>query len=133
MQIFLVIAKRGLAVDMIYVATGRLGDGVAGGGIPLGGGAEARIDIQRAFGDAVRGRIVAYTTFGGFLLLYASSLAEFKAERYAPGSHITNYSDAVWWAVALASRCGRICRGVAHSGAQASDGARPAHRETAAL
>ena len=35
--------------------------------------------LQRAFGDAVRGRIVAYTTFGGFLLLYASSLAEFKA------------------------------------------------------
>ena len=32
MQIFLVIAKRGLTVDMIYVATGRLGDGVAGGG-----------------------------------------------------------------------------------------------------
>lgn len=42
--------------------------------------------LQRAFGDAVRGRIVAYTTFGGFLLLYASSLAEFKAERYAPAA-----------------------------------------------
>ncbi|HPZ94951.1 MAG: potassium channel protein [Mycobacterium sp.] len=62
--------------------------------------------LQRAFGDAVRGRIVAYTTFGGFLLLYASSLAEFKAERYAPGSHITNYSDAVWWAVATLTTVG---------------------------
>jgi voltage-gated potassium channel len=62
--------------------------------------------LQRAFGDAVRGRIVAYTTFGGFLLLSASSLAEFKAERYAPGSHITNYSDAVWWAVATLTTVG---------------------------
>ena len=49
MQIFLVIAKRGLAVDMIYVATGRLGDGVAGGGIPLHRRGETGIDIGRAF------------------------------------------------------------------------------------
>lgn len=62
--------------------------------------------LQRAFGDVVRGRVIAYTSFGGFLLLYASSLAEFKAERYAPGSHITNYSDAVWWAVATLTTVG---------------------------
>ena len=30
----------------------------------------------------------------------------FKAERYAPGSHITNYSDAVWWAVATLTTVG---------------------------
>jgi len=62
--------------------------------------------LQRTFGDVVRGRVIAYTAFGGFLLLYASSLAEFKAERYAPGSHITNYSDAVWWAVATLTTVG---------------------------
>jgi voltage-gated potassium channel len=62
--------------------------------------------LQRAFGDMVRGRVIAYTVFGGGLLLYASSLAEFKAERYAPGSHITNYSDAVWWAVATLTTVG---------------------------
>ena len=49
MQIFLVIAKRGLTVDMIYVATGRLGDGVAGGGIPFHRRGETGIDIGRAF------------------------------------------------------------------------------------
>lgn len=62
--------------------------------------------LQHTFGDVVRGRVIAYTAFGGFLLIYASSLAEFNAERYAPGSHITNYSDAVWWAVATLTTVG---------------------------
>lgn len=62
--------------------------------------------LQHAFGDVVRGRIIAYTAFGGFLLLYASSLAEYHAERDAPGSHITNYSDAVWWAVSTLTTVG---------------------------
>lgn len=62
--------------------------------------------LQHTFGDVVRGRVIAYTAFGALLLMYVSSLAEFKAERYAPGTHITNYSDALWWSVSTLTTVG---------------------------
>lgn len=65
----------------------------------------ARI-LQRALGDAVRGRVIAFTVFGATLLVYAASLAELKAERYAPGTHITTFPDALWWAVATLTTVG---------------------------
>ena len=52
--------------------------------------------LQKAFGDANRGRIVIYTAFSVVLLIYAASLAVLDAERSGPG-HITNFGDAVWW------------------------------------
>ena len=54
--------------------------------------------LQRAFGDANRGRIVIFTTFSVVLMVYAASLTVLDAERSAPGAHITNFGDAVWWA-----------------------------------
>lgn len=46
--------------------------------------------LQKAFGDATRGRVVVYTAFSAVLLVYAGSLAELDAERSGPG-HIKNF------------------------------------------
>ncbi|HPX37694.1 MAG TPA: ion channel [Mycobacterium sp.] len=62
--------------------------------------------LQRAFGDAIRGRVIAFTAFGALLLAYVAALAELKAERYAPGAQITNFGDAVWWAITTLSTVG---------------------------
>lgn len=62
--------------------------------------------MQRAFGDAVRGRVIGFTVFGALLLIYVAALAELHTERYAPGSHITNFGDALWWAVTTLSTVG---------------------------
>lgn len=62
--------------------------------------------LQRAFGDAIQGRVIAFAAVGAVLLGYVASLAELATERYAPGSHITNYGDAVWWAVSTLATVG---------------------------
>lgn len=61
--------------------------------------------LQKAFGDANRGRLVAYTAFSAVLLIYAGSLAELDAERSGPG-HIKNFGDAVWWSVTTITTVG---------------------------
>jgi voltage-gated potassium channel len=62
--------------------------------------------LQRAFGDAVRGRVVIYTGACAVLLVYAASLAVLDAERSAPGAHIRNFGDAVWWAISTITTVG---------------------------
>jgi voltage-gated potassium channel len=61
--------------------------------------------LQKAFGDATRGRVVVYTAFSAVLLVYAGSLAELDAERSGPG-HIKNFGDAVWWAITTITTVG---------------------------
>ena len=61
--------------------------------------------LQKAFGDANRGRVVIYTAFTAVLLIYAGSLAELEAERSGPG-HIKNFGDAVWWSVTTITTVG---------------------------
>jgi voltage-gated potassium channel len=61
--------------------------------------------LQKAFGDANRGRVVIYTAFSAVLLIYAGSLAELDAERSGPG-HIKNFGDAVWWSVTTITTVG---------------------------
>lgn len=61
---------------------------------------------ERALGDAVRGKVIAFTAFGAALLVYGAALAELQHERYAPGSHITTFPDALWWAVATLTTVG---------------------------
>jgi voltage-gated potassium channel len=61
--------------------------------------------LQKAFGDANRGRLVIYTAFSAVLLIYAGSLAELDAERSGPGD-IKNFGDAVWWSVTTITTVG---------------------------
>ena len=62
--------------------------------------------LQRAFGDAIRGRVIGFTVFGAVLLAYVAALAELKTERYAPNATITNFGDALWWAITTLSTVG---------------------------
>lgn len=62
--------------------------------------------LQKAVGNAIRGRVVIYTVCGAVLLVYAGALAELQTERPAPGSHITTFGDAVWWAITTITTVG---------------------------
>jgi voltage-gated potassium channel len=62
--------------------------------------------LQRAFGDAIRGRVVSYTAGSAVLLVYAASLAVLDAERSDPGAHIKNFGDAVWWSITTITTVG---------------------------
>ncbi|BBY66790.1 potassium channel family protein [Mycolicibacterium helvum] len=62
--------------------------------------------LQRAIGDAIRGRVAAYTAFSAVLLVYAASLAVLQVERPATGANITNFGDAVWWAISTITTVG---------------------------
>lgn len=54
--------------------------------------------LQGVAGSAFRGRVVAYVTITTALLIFLASLAILDAERNAPGSLITTFWDALWWA-----------------------------------
>jgi voltage-gated potassium channel len=62
--------------------------------------------LQKAFGDAIRGRVVIYTAGSAVLLVYAASLAVLDAERSDPNAHIKNFGDAVWWSVTTITTVG---------------------------
>ncbi|CAM5742247.1 potassium channel family protein [Mycolicibacterium aubagnense] len=62
--------------------------------------------LQEAIGNAIRGRVVIYTVSGAVLLIYVGALAELETERAAAGSHITNFGDAVWWAITTITTVG---------------------------
>jgi len=55
--------------------------------------------LQKAIGDAVRGRILIFTISGVVLLIYVASLAILQTERDEPGAKITSFGKAVWWAI----------------------------------
>lgn len=62
--------------------------------------------LQRAFGDALRGRVVVYTASSAVLLVYASSLGVLQAERSDPHADIKNFGDALWWSVTTMTTVG---------------------------
>lgn len=62
--------------------------------------------LQKAFGDAIRGRVVIYTAASAVLLVYAASLAVLDAERSDPSAHIKNFGDAVWWSITTITTVG---------------------------
>jgi voltage-gated potassium channel len=55
--------------------------------------------LQKAVGDAVRGRIVIYTVSGVVLLIYVASLAILDKERDQPGARIDSFGKALWWSI----------------------------------
>ena len=62
--------------------------------------------LQKAIGDAFRGRIVVYTVSGVVLLIYTSSLAVFNNERYLHGATITSFGKALWWSITTVTTVG---------------------------
>ncbi len=62
--------------------------------------------LQKAIGDAFRGRIVVYTVSGVVLLIYTSSLAVFDKERYLHGSTINSFGKALWWSITTVTTVG---------------------------
>jgi voltage-gated potassium channel len=62
--------------------------------------------LQKAIGDAFRGRIVVYTVSGVLLLIYTASLAVFDRERYLPGATINSFGKAVWWSITTVTTIG---------------------------
>jgi voltage-gated potassium channel len=62
--------------------------------------------LQKAVGDAFRGRIVVYTASGVLLLIYTSALAVFDKERYLPGTKIDSFGKALWWSITTVTTVG---------------------------
>jgi voltage-gated potassium channel len=62
--------------------------------------------LQKAVGDAFRGRIVVYTVSGVLLLIYTASLAVFDKERYQHGATINSFGKAIWWSITTVTTVG---------------------------
>jgi voltage-gated potassium channel len=62
--------------------------------------------LQKAIGNAFRGRIVVYTVSGVLLLIYTSSLAVFGKERFLPGATINSFGKALWWSITTVTTVG---------------------------
>ena len=62
--------------------------------------------LQKAVGDAFRGRIVVYTVSGVVLLIYTASLAVFDKERYQHGATINSFGKAIWWSITTVTTVG---------------------------
>ncbi|MGO4536316.1 potassium channel family protein [Leifsonia sp. 2MCAF36] len=54
--------------------------------------------LQGNSGSHLRRRVVIIAGSFVVMFIYVISLAEFQAERYAQGSNIRSFGDAVWWA-----------------------------------
>jgi voltage-gated potassium channel len=54
--------------------------------------------LQRTAGAAFRGRVVIYAAGASVLLVFVAALAVLDAERDGPGSTITTFESALWWA-----------------------------------
>lgn len=57
-------------------------------------------------GSPLRARILAYAGSAVIMFIFVISLAVYAAERHAPGASITNYGDALWWAMETISTVG---------------------------
>jgi voltage-gated potassium channel len=62
--------------------------------------------LHRAVGNAVRGRILLYTTSGVILLLYVGSLAIYDSERANPDAKINSFGEALWWSICTVTTVG---------------------------
>lgn len=62
--------------------------------------------LQKAIGNAIRGKVIIYTISGAVLLVYVGALAVLEAERGAPDAHITTFGHALWWAMATITTVG---------------------------
>ncbi|HEX6246992.1 MAG TPA: ion channel [Nocardioidaceae bacterium] len=62
--------------------------------------------LHRSAAASLRGRVAVYVVGGTTLVLFVASLAALDVERDAPGSTITSFGDALWWAFATVTTVG---------------------------
>lgn len=62
--------------------------------------------VGRTGGNALRGRTTLYLAGATVLIVYTGALAVLDAERGAPGTRITSFGDALWWAVVTITTVG---------------------------
>ncbi|TDH55885.1 ion transporter [Mycobacterium eburneum] len=62
--------------------------------------------LQRAVGNAIRGRVLVYTVSGAVLLVYVASLAELQAERHDPNTTIDSFGNALWCSITTVTTVG---------------------------
>lgn len=55
--------------------------------------------LHRTAGRSLRGRVLTYVLSAAVLVSYVGAVAILDAERGAEGSNITNFGDALWWAL----------------------------------
>jgi voltage-gated potassium channel len=54
----------------------------------------------------LRGRVAIYVAGGASLLAFCAALAVLDAERSSPDANITDFGDAIWWAVSTMTTVG---------------------------
>ncbi|MCC3295567.1 potassium channel family protein [Arthrobacter sp. zg-Y411] len=62
--------------------------------------------LNRAGGNALRGRILMYVLASAAVLSYAAALAVLDIERADPEANITTLGDALWWAMTTITTVG---------------------------
>lgn len=62
--------------------------------------------MHRVGGNALRGRVLTYVLGAAALLIYAGALAVLDVEENAPGSNLTTFGDALWWAMTTITTVG---------------------------
>ena len=62
--------------------------------------------INRKAAAALQGRVPLYVTISAATLVFCGALAVLDAERHAPGSTITSFGKAIWWAVVTVTTVG---------------------------
>ena len=62
--------------------------------------------LNQLAGRSLRGRVATYVVGGTTMILFVAALAILDAERNAPNSQITTFSDALWWAIVTTTTVG---------------------------
>jgi voltage-gated potassium channel len=62
--------------------------------------------LNRKAAATLRGRVPLYVTVSASTLVICAALAVLDAERYAPGSNIKSFGNALWWAVVTVTTVG---------------------------
>lgn len=62
--------------------------------------------MHRVGGNALRGRVLTYVLGAATLLIYAGALGVLDAEENSPDANLTNFGDALWWAMTTITTVG---------------------------
>jgi voltage-gated potassium channel len=62
--------------------------------------------LHRVAGQAIRGRVLAYTVFACLMLIFVASLAILDTEREHDQATIRTFGDALWWSITTVTTIG---------------------------